>query len=133
LETGFVPQAPVVFVPGVVHLSGAALAGLRQFKGRVVLVGGDDELARDEYGHQRRPSSLLLCLLRGLLFVVAMIRIDGSAGEGGGQILRTALALSLVTGQAFRMEHVRAKRQWPGRLRQRLTVVDAARTVGGRW
>jgi hypothetical protein len=48
-------QAPVVFVPGIVHLSGAALAGLRQFKGRVVLVGGDDVLTRDEYGHQRRP------------------------------------------------------------------------------
>jgi len=45
----------VVFVPGVVHLSGATLAGLRQFKGRVVLVGGDDVLARDEYGRERRP------------------------------------------------------------------------------
>jgi hypothetical protein len=55
LETGFVPQAPVVFVPGIVHLSGAALAGLRQFKGRVVLVGGDDALTRDEYGRERRP------------------------------------------------------------------------------
>lgn len=54
-ETGSVPQAPVVFVPGVVHLSGAALEGLRQFKGRVVLVGGNDVLARDEYGRQRRP------------------------------------------------------------------------------
>ncbi len=55
LETGFVPQAQVVFVPGVVHLSGAALAALRQFKGRVVLVGGDDVLTRDEYGRERRP------------------------------------------------------------------------------
>jgi len=40
-----------------------------------------------------------------------MITIDGSQGEGGGQILRTSLALSLVTGQPFRMERVRAKRQ----------------------
>jgi hypothetical protein len=55
LEAGSVPRVPVVFVPGVVHLSGAALAGLRQFKGRVVLVGGDDVLARDEYGRERRP------------------------------------------------------------------------------
>jgi hypothetical protein len=55
LETGFVPQAPVVFVPGIVHLSGAAFAGLRQFKGRVVLVGGADVLARDEYGRERSP------------------------------------------------------------------------------
>ena len=39
-----------------------------------------------------------------------MITIDGSQGEGGGQILRTSLALSLVTGQSFRMERIRAKR-----------------------
>jgi RNA 3'-terminal phosphate cyclase (ATP) len=38
-----------------------------------------------------------------------MITIDGSQGEGGGQILRTSLALSLVTGQPFRMERVRAR------------------------
>ncbi len=59
-----------------------------------------------------------------------MITIDGSAGEGGGQLLRTSLALSQVTGQAFRMEHIRAKRHKPGLLRQHLTAVDAARTVG---
>src|SRR6266496_1045455 len=59
-----------------------------------------------------------------------MIAIDGSEGEGGGQILRAALALSLVTGQAFRMERIRAKRQKPGLLRQHLTAVEAARTVG---
>lgn len=45
-----------------------------------------------------------------------MITIDGSEGEGGGQILRTSLALSLVTGQPFRMERIRAKRQKPGLL-----------------
>jgi RNA 3'-terminal phosphate cyclase (ATP) len=50
-----------------------------------------------------------------------MIAIDGSEGEGGGQILRTPLALSLVTGQPFRMERIRAKRQKPGLLRQHLT------------
>ncbi len=59
-----------------------------------------------------------------------MILIDGSEGEGGGQILRTSLALALVTGQAFRMERIRAKRQKPGLLRQHLTAVEAARTVG---
>jgi RNA 3'-terminal phosphate cyclase (ATP) len=61
-----------------------------------------------------------------------MIIIDGSQGEGGGQILRTSLALSLVTGQPFRMERIRAKRQKPGLLRQHLTAVEAAkiRTVG---
>jgi RNA 3'-terminal phosphate cyclase (ATP) len=59
-----------------------------------------------------------------------MITIDGSQGEGGGQILRTSLALSLVTGQAFRMERIRAKRQKPGLLKQHLTAVEAAKTVG---
>jgi len=59
-----------------------------------------------------------------------MILIDGSAGEGGGQILRTALALALVTGQPFRMERIRAGRQKPGLLRQHLTAVEAAKAVG---
>lgn len=60
-----------------------------------------------------------------------MLTIDGSQGEGGGQILRTSLALSLVTGQPFRLEHLRAGRQRPGLLRQHLTAVEAARAVGG--
>ena len=52
-----------------------------------------------------------------------MITIDGSQGEGGGQILLTSLALSLVTGQPFRLEQIRAGRQKPGLLRQHLTAV----------
>ena len=59
-----------------------------------------------------------------------MITIDGSFGEGGGQILRTSLALSLVTGQAFRIQNIRAGRQKPGLLRQHLTAVEAAAKVG---
>jgi len=55
-----------------------------------------------------------------------MIRIDGSMGEGGGQMLRSALSLSLVTGKAFRIENIRAKREKPGLLRQHLTAVLAA-------
>ena len=43
-----------------------------------------------------------------------MIRIDGSFGEGGGQILRTSLSLSLATGKAFHIEKVRAGRERPG-------------------
>ena len=42
-----------------------------------------------------------------------MIRIDGSSGEGGGQILRSSLSLSLATGKAFRIENIRAKRERP--------------------
>jgi RNA 3'-terminal phosphate cyclase (ATP) len=60
-----------------------------------------------------------------------IIAIDGSAGEGGGQILRTSLALSLVTGQPFRAVNIRAGRARPGLLRQHLTAVQAAAQVGG--
>jgi RNA 3'-terminal phosphate cyclase (ATP) len=59
-----------------------------------------------------------------------MIVIDGSIGEGGGQVLRTSLALSLVTGKPFRIEKVRAGRKNPGLLRQHLTAVNAATQVG---
>ena len=59
-----------------------------------------------------------------------MITIDGSFGEGGGQILRTALALSLVTGEPFRIEKIRAGRKKPGLLRQHLTSVHAAAQIG---
>jgi RNA 3'-terminal phosphate cyclase (ATP) len=57
------------------------------------------------------------------------ITIDGSEGEGGGQILRTALSLSLVTGRPFRIEAIRAGRAKPGLLRQHLTAVRAAEAV----
>jgi RNA 3'-terminal phosphate cyclase (ATP) len=58
-----------------------------------------------------------------------MLKIDGSAGEGGGQILRTSLALSALTGQPFAIENIRAKRKKPGLLRQHLTAVRAAARV----
>ncbi len=60
-----------------------------------------------------------------------MIQIDGAYGEGGGQILRTSLALSLVTGKPFRIDRIRAKRKKPGLMRQHLTAVNAAAAVGG--
>ena len=59
-----------------------------------------------------------------------MLLIDGSAGEGGGQILRSSLALSLVTGKPFRLTGVRARRARPGLLRQHLTALRAAQAVG---
>ena len=60
-----------------------------------------------------------------------LLTIDGSQGEGGGQILRTTLALSLVTGRPFRIDGIRAGRSKPGLLRQHLTAVHAAAQVSG--
>ncbi len=59
-----------------------------------------------------------------------LLELDGAAGEGGGQILRSALGLSLVTGQPFRIRRIRAGRARPGLLRQHLTAVHAAATIG---
>ena len=60
-----------------------------------------------------------------------MIEIDGSVGEGGGQILRTSLALSMCTGQPFTLARIRARRAKPGLMRQHLTCIRAAAAVGG--
>lgn len=54
-----------------------------------------------------------------------VIHIDASEGEGGGQVLRTALALSMVTGQPVLLENIRARRPKPGLMRQHLTCVGA--------
>lgn len=59
-----------------------------------------------------------------------MLRLDGSQGEGGGQILRSALALSLVTGRPVQISSIRARRPKPGLLRQHLTAVEAAARIG---
>ena len=50
------------------------------------------------------------------------LTIDGSRGEGGGQILRSSPALSLVTGTPFLMNDIRARRKKPGLMRQHLTA-----------
>ena len=60
-----------------------------------------------------------------------MMEIDGSVGEGGGQILRTSLALSMCTGQPFTLARIRARRAKPGLMRQHLTCVQAAAAVSG--
>ena len=59
-----------------------------------------------------------------------MITIDGARGEGGGQILRTALCLSLLTRTPVRFENVRAGRAKPGLLRQHRACVQAATQIG---
>jgi RNA 3'-terminal phosphate cyclase (ATP) len=58
-----------------------------------------------------------------------LVEIDGARGEGGGQILRTSLALSMITGKPLRMERIRAGRAKPGLRRQHLACVQAAQRL----
>lgn len=60
-----------------------------------------------------------------------VLRIDGSMGEGGGQVLRSSLSLSALTGTPIRVENIRAGRRKPGLLRQHLTALQAAAEVCG--
>jgi RNA 3'-terminal phosphate cyclase (ATP) len=60
-----------------------------------------------------------------------IVTIDGSQGEGGGQILRTALSLSAVTAKPFVISNIRAGRAKPGLMRQHLTAVKAAAAICG--
>ncbi len=60
-----------------------------------------------------------------------MLIIDGSTGEGGGQVLRTSLGLSMATGVPVTLERIRAGRAKPGLKRQHLTCVRAAAQVCG--
>ena len=57
------------------------------------------------------------------------ILVDGSAGEGGGQILRTSLALACITGKSLHIENIRAARRNPGLGKQHLACVHAARKI----
>jgi RNA 3'-terminal phosphate cyclase (ATP) len=54
------------------------------------------------------------------------IYIDGSFGEGGGQILRTSLSLSCITGKSFQIKNIRAARRNPGLAKQHLSCIEAA-------
>ena len=58
-----------------------------------------------------------------------MIEIDGSRGEGGGQVLRSSLTLSVMTGQPLRIYNIRAKRKKPGLRAQHLKAVQAASAI----
>jgi RNA 3'-terminal phosphate cyclase (ATP) len=56
---------------------------------------------------------------------LTLISLDGAIGEGGGQILRTALALAALTGQGFEITRIRARRTRPGLQPQHLAAVRA--------
>ncbi len=58
-----------------------------------------------------------------------MIIIDGALGEGGGQILRTSLSLSMCLSKPVVIKNIRAGRKKPGLLRQHLTCVLAAKEI----
>ncbi len=62
---------------------------------------------------------------------MAVLTLDGSHGEGGGQILRTALSLSVTTGCPFRLVNIRARRPKPGLRPQHLSAVRAAAAICG--
>jgi len=57
------------------------------------------------------------------------LELDGSEGEGGGQVLRAALSLSMRTGRPFNIVNIRAKRKTPGLMRQHLAAVQAAAAI----
>jgi RNA 3'-terminal phosphate cyclase (ATP) len=59
-----------------------------------------------------------------------LLIIDGAMGEGGGQVLRSALSLSLLTGQGIEIHRIRAGRSRPGLMPQHLAAVEAAKAVG---
>jgi RNA 3'-terminal phosphate cyclase (ATP) len=62
---------------------------------------------------------------------VDVLELDGRVGEGGGQVLRSALSLSVALGRPVRVTHVRGGRKKPGLLRQHLAAVRAAVAVSG--
>jgi RNA 3'-terminal phosphate cyclase (ATP) len=65
-----------------------------------------------------------------MLQTKSSLSIDGAISEGGGQVLRTSLALALITGRAFTLNSIHQQRVKPGLMAQHLKAVEAAREVG---
>jgi RNA 3'-phosphate cyclase len=63
------------------------------------------------------------------MYTNSMLTIDGSIGEGGGQVLRSALTLSILTGTPIHLTNIRARRSKPGLQAQHLTAVKAAAAI----
>lgn len=68
-------------------------------------------------------------LKKGRVDVKDMVHIDGSMGEGGGQVLRTSLSLSIITARPLDLVNIRSRRDRPGIQRQHLAAVEAARKI----
>jgi RNA 3'-terminal phosphate cyclase (ATP) len=85
------------------------------------------EVARPSGGPTRRAGGVSVASEPGS----KLVTLDGSSGEGGGQILRSALTLSLLTGRPFRIVKIRANRDKPGLRPQHLKAVEAAALLGG--
>lgn len=62
---------------------------------------------------------------------MSMVTIDGALGEGGGQVVRSSLALSMITQRPVHLVNVRAGRRKPGLLRQHLTALRASVAISG--
>ena len=60
-----------------------------------------------------------------------VLRIDGSYGEGGGQVSRYAMALAAITGRPIRLVDIRARRPKPGLMAQHLTALRAVAAISG--
>ncbi|WP_406697845.1 RNA 3'-terminal phosphate cyclase [Singulisphaera sp. Ch08] len=94
---------------------------------RWVMHGGHDRVATPH----RLPDDLDFLNEEPRVVSSRLITLDGSRGEGGGQILRTALTLSLLTGRSFRIVKIRANRDKPGLRPQHLKAVEAAASLAG--
>ncbi len=85
----------------------------------------EDGLVASEEQPDARMRDLLALASRG------PIEIDGSMGEGGGQVLRTSLTLATLTGRTLRLQNIRARRPKPGLMAQHLKAVEAAAAISG--